>query len=80
MSAATIEDYLRRPYHIEIVTSESEDGDSGWVAEVRELKGCIAQGRTHAELFENTERAMTAWIDDALHAGDPIPGPTEASS
>ena len=79
MSAATIEDYLKRPYHVEIVTSESEDGDSGWVAEVRELRGCIAQGRTCGELFKNIERAMTAWIDDALQAGDPIPGPTQAS-
>ena len=58
MSAA-IGGYLKRPYHVEIVTSESEDGDSGWVAEVRELKGCIAQGRTRDELFENIERAMT---------------------
>ena len=79
MSAA-IGGYLKRPYHVEIVTSESDDGDSGWVAEVRELKGCIAQGRTREELFKNIERAMTAWIDDALQAGDTIPGPAEASS
>ena len=75
MSAATIGDYLKWPYHVEIVTSERADGDSGWVAEVRELRGCIAQGRTREELFKNIERAMTAWIDDAPQAGDPIPAP-----
>ena len=80
MSTAMIEDYLERPYHIEIVWSASEDGDSGWVAEVKELEGCIAQGRTRDELFENIERAMAAWIDDALEAGDPVPGPYEEPS
>ena len=78
MSAATLEDCLKRPCHIGIVTSESEDGDSGRVAEVRERKGCIAQGRTRGELLKNIERAMTARIDDASQAGDPIPGPTGA--
>lgn len=80
MSALTIADYLKRPYKVEVVASSGDDGDSGWVAEVRELRGCIAQGRTHEELFENIERAMTAWIDDALRAGEPIPDPTGASS
>lgn len=80
MSALTIEDYLKRPYSVEVVASSSEDGDFGWAAEVRELKGCIAQGRTPEELAENIERAMTAWIDDALQAGEPIPDPTGASS
>ncbi|MYE31779.1 MAG: type II toxin-antitoxin system HicB family antitoxin [Chloroflexi bacterium] len=80
MTVLPVEDYLRRPYHIEIVASVDEDGDSGWVAEVRELQGCIAQGRTHDELFENVERAMTAWIDDALEAGDPVPEPHDEPS
>ena len=38
MSAATSEDCLKRPCHIGIVTSESEGGDSGRVAEVCERK------------------------------------------
>lgn len=80
MSTVTIEDYLQRPYHIEIVWSESEDGDSGWVAEVKEFDGCMAQGRSREELFENIERAMTAWIDDALEAGDAVPDPYEEPS
>ena len=75
MSADTIQNYIKRPYHIEIVWSESEDGDAGWVAEVKELRGCIAQGRTREDLLTNIDRAIEAWIDDALEAGDPIPEP-----
>lgn len=75
MTTRTLEEYLRQPYYIEVVASMSEDGDSGWVAEVRELEGCIAQGRTREELRVNLRRAMTAWIDNALVVGDPIPDP-----
>ena len=56
MSADTIQNYIKRPYHIEIVWSESEDGDAGWE-------------------LANIDRAMEAWLDDALEAGDPIPEP-----
>jgi predicted RNase H-like HicB family nuclease len=66
------EDYLDLPYHVEIVRSESpEDGDAGWVAEVRELNGCIALGRRPDELLANVRSAMEAWIDDARETGDP---------
>ncbi|MXZ89121.1 MAG: type II toxin-antitoxin system HicB family antitoxin [Dehalococcoidia bacterium] len=80
MTALTTESYLKRPYHIEIVWSESEDGDAGWVAEVKELRGCIAQGRSRQELLENIDLAMAAWIEDALEAGDPIPEPRQDAS
>ncbi len=75
MSAESITSYLERPYHIEVVRSASEDGDAGWVAEVEELRGCIAQGRSREELSQNIGRAMEAWIEDALQAGDAIPAP-----
>lgn len=75
MGGEPFEMYLRQPYHVHVIHSDDDDGDSGWVAEVEELRGCIAQGRTHAELLENVERAMAAWIGDALDAGDPIPAP-----
>ena len=75
MTTEDVESYLKRGYHVAVVPSESADGDAGWVAEVAELPGCIAQGRTSEELFANVDRAMTAWIDDALDAGDPIPAP-----
>ncbi len=75
MTAQNINSYFDRPYCIHVVRSGSEDGDAGWVAEVKELPGCIAQGRNDEELLANVERALRAWIDDALEAGDPIPAP-----
>lgn len=75
-----IEEYLKLRYHTEIVLSEAEDGDAGWVAEVKELTGCIAQGRTREELLENIDLAKTVWLEDALEAGDPIPKPFEEHS
>lgn len=71
-----VNDYLRLPYHIEVVHSASpEDSDEGWVAEVRELKGCIAQGRTPDELLANVRTAMEIWIEHMLERAKPIPRP-----
>ena len=72
-----VEDFLHLPYHFDVVWSEGDDGDCGWVAEVEELEGCIAQGRTPDELMENIGRAMLAWIDFELERGHDIPLPRE---
>lgn len=65
----------RGPYDIELLWSESGDGDSGWVAEVVGLPGCIAQGRSRRELLENIDGAVDAWVADALEVGDQVPAP-----
>ena len=75
MGTETVQGSRPQPYGVEVVWSESDDGDAGWVAEVRDLPGCIAQGRSRGELLENINRAIEAWIADALEAGDPIPRP-----
>ena len=75
VGAVTFRGHSHQPYDVEVVWSESDDGDAGWVAEVRDLPGCIAQGRSRHELLENIDRAVEAWIADALEAGDPIPWP-----
>ena len=84
MATEATEERLRElcdlPWHIEIVHSETEDGDAGWVAEVRELSGCIAQGRTPDELFANIDRALQAWIWAVLESGETVPEPFEESS
>ena len=84
MATEATEERLRElcdlPWHIEIVHSETEDGDAGWVAEVRELSGCIAQGRSPDELFANIDRALQAWIWAVLESGETVPEPFEESS
>ena len=62
-------------HHIELVRSESSDGDGGWVAEVEEWPGCIAQGRSLDELEVNLERAMEAWSEAECEDGREIPPP-----
>lgn len=69
------ENFWDLPYHIEIVHSVAEDGDAGWVAEVREWPGCIAQGRTMGELEQNLRDAMEAWTDAEVEDGRDIPLP-----
>ena len=66
-----LNDYLKLPYTV--VLRPDEDGV--WIARVEELQGCVAHGNTQAEALLVVEEMKTAWIEDALEAGDPIPKP-----
>lgn len=70
----TLDEYLKLPYHIEIIRDEDEE-NPGWVARVIELPGCITQGDTFEELGEMIEDAMRGWIGVALEDGIPVPEP-----
>jgi antitoxin HicB len=74
MEGKTVEDYLKLPYHIEIIRDDDEE-NPGWVARVIELPGCITQGDTFEELGEMIDDAMRSWIGVALEDGIPIPEP-----
>lgn len=49
--------------------------DEAVIAEVPELPGCAADGRTYADALANVERVMDEWIDTARELGRPIPEP-----
>lgn len=74
MTGKTVEDYLKLPYHIEIIRDNDEE-NPGWVAHVIELPGCITQGDTFEELGEMIEDAMRGWIGVALVNDIPVPEP-----
>lgn len=74
MTGKVIEQYLKLPYHMEIIRDEDKE-NPGYVARVVELPGCITQGDTFKELGEMIEDAMRGWIEVALKAGIPIPKP-----
>ena len=74
MTVKSVEDYLKLPYHIEIIRDDDEE-NPGWVARVIELPGCITQGDTFEELGEMIDDAMRGWIGAALEDGIPIPAP-----
>lgn len=55
-----------------IIISWSEE-DKAFIAEVPELAGCMADGRSYVEAVQNVEKAMKEWIETARKLGRPVP-------
>ena len=51
------------------------DEDQAFVAEVPELPGCAADGKTYQEALANVQVAIQEWIETAKELGRPIPQP-----
>lgn len=49
------------------------DEDSSFIAEVPELPGCMADGKTHQEALSNAETIINEWIETAKELGREIP-------
>jgi len=49
--------------------------DCVFVAEVPELPGCMAHGKTQEKALLNAKQAIRFWIDTAKEFGDPVPQP-----
>jgi predicted RNase H-like HicB family nuclease len=67
------EDYLKRPYSKVLVADES----GGYVAEILEFPGCIAEGETAEEAVENLNEAAVAWIEAIQEDGGTVPEPLD---
>ena len=63
---------MNSKYEIIIFWSEEDDA---FVAEVPELAGCMADGRTHQEALANAEQVIQEWIETAQELGRAIPEP-----
>jgi antitoxin HicB len=74
MTTKTLEYYLALPYTL-IVIPDVEAG--GYVAQIKELPGCITQADSWQELEVMIRDAMRGWIELALEDGNPIPEPVE---
>ena len=59
-------------YHMNVFWS---DEDRCWIADVPDLRGCSAHGRTPAEAAREAEEAMALWIETAREEGLPVPEP-----
>ena len=59
-------------YEIIIYWSEA---DNCFIAEVPELAGCMADGKTYFEALQNVEIIIAEWIETALSLGRKIPVP-----
>lgn len=58
-----------------VVLKYSQD-DKSYIVSVPDLPGCMADGRTPNEAFENAKNVITEWIDTAKAAGREIPEPS----
>ena len=58
----------------EIIIYWSQD-DLSFIAEVPELPGCMADGKTYNEALSNVEVIINEWIETALELNRPIPQP-----
>ena len=68
----TLEEYMRKPYRIEIIPDVVE---GGYVAAYPDLKGCLSSGETIEEAVANAEGAKREWLIAAMEEGYPIPDP-----
>lgn len=62
----TLEEYLQKPYRMEIVEDRDE---GGYVVSFPELPGCITCGDTIAAAVANASDAKKAWLEAALEEG-----------
>ena len=58
----------------EIIIYWSEE-DEAFLAEVPELPGCMADGKTYQEVISNVEIIIQEWIETANELDRPIPQP-----
>lgn len=63
---------MRSKYEIIIYWSRE---DEAYIAEVPELPGCAADGRTYREALSNAEVVIEEWIETARDLGRAIPEP-----
>ena len=61
-------------YKYEVLIYWSET-DKVYIAEVPELKGCMADGESYKQALENVEVVIEEWIETAKLMGRPIPKP-----
>ncbi len=61
-------------YKYELIIYWSED-DQSYIAEVPELPGCAADGKSYSEVLANVQVIIQEWIDTAQSLGRPVPQP-----
>lgn len=51
------------------------DEDQAFIAEVPELSGCAADGKSYQDALRNVEVIVQEWLETACELGRPIPRP-----
>jgi predicted RNase H-like HicB family nuclease len=63
---------MKTDFKYEIIIYWSE-ADQAFIAEVPELAGCAADGKSYAEALKNAETIISEWIETAKELGRTIP-------
>ncbi|MDD2373341.1 MAG: toxin-antitoxin system HicB family antitoxin [Syntrophomonadaceae bacterium] len=61
-------------YSVNLIRLSEEDG-GGWIADVPELKGCLADGENPGEALDNLKSVIATWLEVAREEGMEIPEP-----
>ncbi|GAA6615532.1 type II toxin-antitoxin system HicB family antitoxin [Scytonema sp. NUACC26] len=72
----SLEYYLNLQYPVTLYP----DSEGGYVAQIKDLPGCLTQGETLEETMANINEARELWIETAHFAGDDIPLPSSDNS
>lgn len=64
-------DYLKRPYQWVFIPEE----EGGFCALIKEFPGCVTQGDTIQEAYDNLTEAATNWLEASLELGHVISEP-----
>ena len=67
-----LEYYLNLQYPVTLYP----DQEGRYVAQIKDLPGCLTQGETLDETIANIQEARDLWIETAYEAGDEIPLPS----
>jgi antitoxin HicB len=67
-----LEYYLNLQYSITI----DPDLEGGYIAQIKDLPGCLTQGETLQETISNINEAKELWLETAYEADDEIPLPS----
>ena len=73
----TIDEYMKKPYRMEIVPDVDE---GGYVVSYPDLRGCLSTGDTVEAALANAEDAKREWLIAAMEDGYPIPDPSSDES
>jgi len=60
--------------HYELIIYWSNE-DKAFIAEIPELPGCVANGKTQQQALRNVEVIIQEWIETARKLGRTIPEP-----
>ena len=69
----TLADYLNLRYPITL----HADPEGGYVAEIKDLPGCLTQGETIEETIKNINEARELWLETVYELGRSIPLPSD---